>query len=543
MDNENIQNKAPENLDSVGIPETVAPEKTEEATVAEAAPAPEADMAELSDEIPEMIEDEVPQIPPGKEFGDGKHTDVMVEMFRHPALTSTSTNVGEFETHLRKFMSSIPRDSDDNPKFSSPEQESMFLLLQGMMEVMAPQYNVSKPYPYATSQAISECNPEEFSVGTRRVNDVFVAAKSSKNASAILRQVRSKRNSGNEITLYLPATGIYVTFAAPSELDFCNYEVELAMKTSSIGYSTYGMMLSTTSGAYLRHMLDFAMGFAVSTTLDCGDMSIAQALQYNVESPDYGILLLGPLIAKFPGGIPWNLYNPETGLVEETTLNLFRIIRTFNDRLTDEQRQHMVKYTKAFSVTQDVLKEYRKATRVNNKERYVDQTYGIAIYFKSCTLDEYFESVEEWIQATEHSTAKALGQYATEVERARHTATVIETHRLTRYLHKIAAVATLNENLDDDEINDDPEEIKKVLVELSSDRMFVKRFEEAVAEFEETGRRTGYGYMPRGKDPKAEAKGPMRGFVPLSPDRIFFTLSRVVYEVQRTIAQAYANAG
>lgn len=481
---------------------------------------------------------------PAGEFSEPNSEDLRSEMLRGIGLASQACSDEELNDYVREFSKGLRRDEEGKILFKDEAQRDTWETIRALVNIAPPTYNVPpSEISMVSGTSIQECDPERFTAGVERAGDnkPFTATKVSMSASGVLGAIRKKRGTGASITLLLPATGIYVSFSAPSEDDYCNYEVTQAMNTSQIGQQTFGMLMSAASGVYLESMVMFSLNYAVSTSYNCGDLDIQQALLNVINPKDYGIVLWGPIIAKFPGGIPWDLEDPVRNTVEEVNLNLLRCIRTMNERITPEQREMYTRNAKPYCFTDAMLEEYAKLGRRIESQRFVHD--GFAFYFQDGTLASYFESTSKWAKDLEVRLAEVLGNYPTDMERAQHTSVMMETQRLLRYAHRVGTIAVLDENGDDVEATSDSKEIIEILKEFSEDRLMVNAFEKAIATYDEDSRLTAYGYMPRKKDPAAIASGPMRGFIPLSPDKVFFMLSRAVYEVQKQLTEVYANAG
>lgn len=478
------------------------------------------------------------------EFGEPNKEDTSAELLRGAGLGSQAITMDDLNPFIEKYTRSLERDEEGKIIFRTQAEADMYEMLRSINAVTTPIYNVPPTEnPYVQGKAIDECDVERFTASVERSGDAkpFTATKPTNTATGVLAAIQKENNVGNKVTLLLPTTGIYVTFVAPTETEYCDYEVAQAMETSTIGHQTYGLLMSSSSGLYLESMVNFSLGYAVSTSYDVGDLDISQALLNVINPKDYGIVLWGPLIAKFPGGIPWDLINPIDDTVEEVNLNLLRCIRTLNERITTEQREFFTVNTKPYSVTDDMLKTYNELGRLPGSVRCIYKNY--AFYFKDGSLSDYFSITNQWAKEIETRVAEVLGNYPTDKERSRHVAMVMETQRLLRYQHRIDTIAVVDENGDDIEATSKPSEIKEALIAFSSDRLAVNAIEKGLAAYDEDSRKTAYGYMPRGVDPSKVTVGPMRGFVPLSPDKVFFMVSRAVYEVQKQLAEVYENAG
>lgn len=110
-----------------------------------------------------------------------------------------------------------------------------------------------------------------------------------------------------------------------------------------------------------------------------------------------------------------------------------------------------------------------------------------------------------------------------------------EARRLTRYAHMVKSI-TVNEQREVNgemqvipQTETDTAKIVEMLEELSSDRIYVGQFENAIAEYNERTRLAVFGYMgkrcPACGKTHGEKDGLYRGIVTISPDRVFRALS------------------
>lgn len=374
-----------------------------------------------------------------------------------------------------------------------------------------------------------------------------------KSATGVLAAIRRAKNTGAPITLFLPHTGIYLTFCAPSEADYCDYDLSQTFESARIGMATYGMLLSTSSGVYLKHQIRWCLNYVTDTTYDFGDGELVQSLLLAIDPRDYGVILCGPTIAKFPGGIPWSILCPDgnCGEVEEFNLNLSRSIRTDRNAFSPLQREYALK-TGTGTVSEKDLEIYKEEFKARD-HIITDDSNGYRIEVEFCfrNLHSLFTKTDDWVAELTESTADALGNAATEHERDSALKRRSETRRLTRYAHHVKAIRVYPDPDDNDEFDEDTSYDKIVinLAELSCDRIFVNKFEEAYREFVASNTHTLLAYRETGckrcgKDhPDTIEEGAFRGLVPISPDRVFFGLSQVIFTIQERLSQEFAPHG
>ncbi|MCT7476093.1 hypothetical protein N5V81_14005 [Escherichia coli] len=127
-----------------------------------------------------------------------------------------------------------------------------------------------------------------------------------------------------------------------------------------------------------------------------------------------------------------------------------------------------------------------------------------------------------------------------------------EARRLTRYAHMVKSI-TVNEQREVNgemqvipQTETDTAKIVEMLEELSSDRIYVGQFENAIAEYNERTRLAVFGYMgkrcPACGKTHGEKDGLYRGYCYHQSGQGFFR-ARVVSEIQKFLLDQYADIG
>lgn len=369
-------------------------------------------------------------------------------------------------------------------------------------------------------------------------------------ATALLSRIT---NTGTPVSLHLPYTGIHVTFVAPTESDYCDYDIMQAMETSLVGMGSFGLQLSASSGIYMRHMIEFCLRYATSTTYDTEGGDIAQALINVVDERDYISILMGPTLAKFPGGIPWEIVCPDGACrdVSHITMNIARALRYDNNALTIEQKQMLANSKMPNSVTDEDIEKYRSYFR-NPKSAVYTVNYDdniVNIHLQYTTLGDYLNKSSEWAREINEATTEALGNYATEHQRNSHMRTRAESRRLTRYSHRIEKIEVVVDPDGEDlrAIEENEVEILKILTQLSASPKIVTEFEEHINKFTDDTTYMVMGFMAKpcpacGNKPMTKT-GEFRGIIPISPDRVFLGLSQAISSTQIALRDMYEMRG
>lgn len=365
-------------------------------------------------------------------------------------------------------------------------------------------------------------------------------------------RIRRAKGSGAPITLYMPKSGFHVSYRIPKEREFCELDIALVAETSRIGTSSYGMLLSASSGIYLKHMIMHVMQYVTGTTLNMEGGDMITTILANLDMQDAGLFILGPIIAKYPHGLPWELACPMEDClhVRQVNLNLARCVRPGNGLFTSEQLDFIVR-TRGQLITSKEVAQYRDSATVPESHRYqatLPDGSHVTVHWGHATALEYFDHSNEWVETNNTITNSAMMQNSTEAARERHLRIVADQRRLLRHMHFIKSVEWVDAE-GGSVLFTERKDVVDALEELSEDREYVNSFEAALSKYIEDCRLYIVGYMVdecpscKRSDGGEKGTGPFRGMVSLSPDRIFFTLSRAVSGIQEQLAEVYEGIG
>ncbi|HHS7556443.1 TPA: hypothetical protein ACTPQ1_004737 [Salmonella enterica] len=514
-------------------------------------------------------EDAAPKVPEQQverqiNFGDKQHlaeTSALDKDDPNAILLQTSTLLGLSQDpnliaeDLQSFLRSIKRSpKDGRPLFSSQEEKDRYELIYRALNMTPPRLQDGTPSFSGALEREDTAWEQRVDLGDGGSPAGAISPRDNMHTGAIA-ALRRVRKSGIPNSVWLPATGIYVGFRAPHERDLCDFDMRLTLETATIGMQTYGLMLSSSSGVYMRHMVEFALQFVTEATIDCEGNDLRTVLLEKVDLADYWLIILGPLQAKFPAGIPWTLLCGEKDCTSEEAvkLNIARCIRFGTGLFTDLQKQLWARQrgTERPMITMAEQEEYVKSHMVDPAAIF--DYNQVKVEFGRSSLGRFFDSTERWIEDVNASTTAALAEFGTERERENHMRLTAESRRLTRYAHMVKSITVVEYRDVNGETQPIPltetneQKIIEMLEELSSDRLYVGQFENAIAEYIERTRLAVFGYMgkrcPQCGKQHGEKEGMYRGIVTISPDRVFFVLSRVVSEIQKFLLDQYADIG
>ncbi|QVW28553.1 hypothetical protein pEaSNUABM8_00056 [Erwinia phage pEa_SNUABM_8] len=566
---ENVAEVKPENVAAApitpvqepvkqAIPETIRtlhqhvdPAPVAPVTSAPAAPLPESNR-EAQPTLPETVPHQI-------NFGAHPNREEISEMGKddpHRIFTQTDELVGTFrplaaEEEAARFFSGIRRNTKGQPMFASEAEANKYQVLSTVLELTPPVNGNGK----AVFDTALERSDTTWTQGMTLPTGKLAGPAQDRGADAkgARAALRRRRQSGSPISVWLPSTGIYVGFRAPLEREMCDFDIRLATETATLGMQTYGLLLSSMSGVYLRHMVEHSLNFAIETTFDCQGNDIKTALIDIVDLDDYWLLILGPIMAKFPTGIPWKLVcaKDDCGHDRDVRLNLARCIRMADGLFTDLHRamnQRQRGKTNQIIGPEDYL-AYRNDLPHNPASVFKNEEAGLTITFGRSTIGDYLDSTDRWLEEINRAATDALSSNASDYERTNYIKLTAEVRRLTRHAHHVKSITVEEEVKGEtvETVETDPAKIVEILEDMSSDRIYVLAFENALARYNDLSRMAVLGYMghacPACQTKEGEEDGPFRGIVTISPDRVFFALSRVVSEIQKVFLQQFGNIG
>ena len=524
--------------------------------VAEPTPAP-VKLPETADAAQPVVADSAPH---QVDFGSQPHREEITPMDEKDPQRLYSQSgelVGSFsplamEEEVSRFFSNIKRGTKGQPLFASEAEAEKYQMLSTILDLTPPVNTLGR----AAFDIALERSDTPWTQGMTLPNGKMAGPAQDRGADAkgARAALRRRRQSGSPISVWLPSTGIYVGFRAPLEREMCDFDVRLTTETAVIGMQTYGLLLSSMSGVYLRHMVEHSLNFAIETTYDCQGNDIKTTLIDIVDLDDYWLLIIGPIMAKFPTGIPWKMVcaKDECGHERDVKLNLARCIRMADGLFTDLHRamnQRQRGKTSDRVIGPEEYRAYRNELPHNPAATFKDESAGITINFGRSTIGDYLDSTDKWLEDINRAATDALSSNASDYERTNYIKLTAEVRRLTRHAHHVKSIMVEEEVNGEvvENLETDPAKIVEILEDMSSDRVYVLAFENALARYNDLSRLAVLGYMghacPACGTTEGEEDGPFRGIVTISPDRVFFALSRVVSEIQKVFLQQFGNIG
>lgn len=356
------------------------------------------------------------------------------------------------------------------------------------------------------------------------------------------RALISTLSGGNQgITMFMPASGFYVEFKSPNESDLCDFDFKLSQENSIVGVDTSGMLLSATSAVNVGHLFNFALEYVTDCTLTHNKEQLSNTIRTRLKSQDHGLFVLGPLIAKFIGGFPFDIVCPagKCNHVRDIVLNLARVINYDRFMISHEQAKIVERCSSMGSMSQKDYDEYQAEHSLAPESRILlGEVEGNEIYLtlKECSIGYFIEQGLDWVSEVEDSNNLVLATFATEVQRAQHINLRSNVRKLMRYKHLFNSIEIIGVD-GDVEIIDDRKELLEEMESFAGQLELSARIQRDIGKFVIARQISLIGYMATECEACKRPVTPGEEFVSLSPDMLFFMLSQAVSSVQQVAAE------
>lgn len=183
----------------------------------------------------------------------------------------------------------------------------------------------------------------------------------------------------------------------------------------------------------------------------------------------------------------------ECGHERDVKLNLARCIRMADGLFTDLHRamnQRQRGKTSDRVIGPDEYRAYRNELPHNPAATFKDESAGITINFGRSTIGDYLDSTDKWLEDINRAATDALSSNASDYERTNYIKLTAEVRRLTRHAHHVKSIMVEEEVNGEvvENLETDPAKIVEILEDMSSDRVYVLAFENALARYNDLSR-------------------------------------------------------
>jgi hypothetical protein len=348
-----------------------------------------------------------------------------------------------------------------NNQESSDYQHALSNALQNIARNNAFDENVNNP----NAQFMNSIPYETGTVGAKRA---LVQPNGNKltGDSAVL-MLTSMLGVGDNVSIPLWHTGIWVSFKTPTEAEVLELERRLRYRKISLGRATYGSIFSNISAFTKRCYAEFAVAHIYSCSLKEWDEEI---LLNTILTTDYPQLIWGLVCSMYPDG--YRLSQPCTQNIGKCThvvrsrINVSKLSWVDKTRFTEEQLKFLSNRRQKVTTTElDQYQAYGKwaeRTTVRINER-------VSVVFKVPTIGEYLESGDRWIDEIQEMIEGSFAKDLRGNERDRYINDQSTVATLRKYGHWVAEIHMHRSEDEEPLVIDDQDTIERSLTQLSSD--------------------------------------------------------------------------
>lgn len=354
--------------------------------------------------------------------------------------------------------------------------------------------------------------------------------------------ISSLTGDSDTIILFLPASGIHVEFEAPKEQSYCDFDFKLSQDLSIVGTDTTGMLLSASSAIPSAHQFQFALDHVTNATISHNSENLTNRLRTRIKSQDIGLFILGPIIASFIGGFPFELTCPvgNCTTTKDIMLALSRIINYDRSMLTEKQLRIVEATTKMGSMSDTQYDEYQAEHSVVTEHRvFIGKVNEVNVYLElqECSAGYYIEQSMDWVRQVEDGNNVIMTEFATEAQRVEHIKQRGSTHKLLRYKHLFKAIVAESQEGEELERIEDRKEILKHLERVSAKPQMSSDIQSGIQKFIVARQISLLGFIAEECEFCGHKAKDGEEFVSISPDLLFFLLSQAVSSVQQMAAE------
>lgn len=344
---------------------------------------------------------------------------------------------------------------------------------------------------------------------------------------AALASLRRHTGFGNNITHFLPRSGIWVTMRPPLETELVDVDYKRISATTVVGRNSAGSLLGANSSVNMEILIDLALECVIDCNVSNRPDGIKEALLDRIDIMDYNKLIGLLLSTMYPDGYPWEFVCANCENIEnDSAVSFARMTVTDYSVLTDKQLNMLTKHRN--SITDDELAVYRNEFNLTDKGVIHLPNSDVDIEIDTCSLRDFLTYSNAWVMSIENKYAKALSGYRTEKERAVFINTQTQINRFLKYRHFIKKISWIvNEEVVSIE---SPEEIDEAILVLRTTNEDFRVFESIIIDYIDVNTLTVFGYEAKrceccGFEP-TNTNQRFKDVIPLAPDAIFFTLAR-----------------
>lgn len=348
---------------------------------------------------------------------------------------------------------------------------------------------------------------------------------------AAVERMRAHLSLGSLLRVPLWHSGLWVTLKAPTEVALLELQKRIAAEKIQLGRSTSGLIFSNASIYIYNYLTDFVLLHVVEATYRYADVSELKPL---IKFPDMLALVHGLLCTMYPDGYPYSqpcFINPTkcTHTIQET-ISLPRVAFTDTFRLTDKQRDHMVRKMAKFTKLE--LEAYQKEFGFNDT-RTVRLSDSMTMELKLPDLESALSIGTAWIDQIVSRAERALGPSVPKETRDDYMIEQARVSSMCQYVHFVERIV-MNEDDDRQLIVEDSATIADMLATATGNSEVYENYYKGIQAFIEDSTINVFG-VPKVPCPacskedvervmREDPQGRYPYLLPLDIVQIFFTL-------------------
>lgn len=353
---------------------------------------------------------------------------------------------------------------------------------------------------------------------------------------AALMKVQALTGTGKRVTMPFWASGIWVSFRAPTIDSLVELERRIVESKSILGRTTHGFIFSNQAVYVDALLVDFALAHAFDSSVKGWT---PDGLRRIMKQQDIQTLALAMAITIYPNGFNYAqpcMANPTNCQhVVRDMINPMKLLWTDNLRLSDAQRKFMA----VSANTKQELAEIEKYQESFTSSVFVCKSYknnAMRVVFKVPTILEHITGGMEWITNVEQRTEEAFGVNLRGEQRRDYLTKLAASSRAVIYAHWVKEIQVPDEETERTQIISNPEDVVAALIALSADVDLIDQFYNDVSEYINDSVISLIGVpnfaCPSCKKWHTTAAGPISKIIPVDAVSVFFRLQQL--RIERT---------
>lgn len=353
-------------------------------------------------------------------------------------------------------------------------------------------------------------------------------------------------NTGTDIDIFLPHSGISVVLRSPNVSEFIELEKKIIEDNLTIGRSTRGLFGNSDLTYLYRAVWELFIKCIKSTSVEVID---EEFLRRMISLQDMDIIAWVLSCAKYPNGFLISLpcfANPnKCNHVSHEVIDLRKLYVVDDSLLTDKQRALAGDLSGKNATLEDVhayVNDFQD--RDNIVELYsTDDALKIRIELVTPSVEAAFSSADKWINTIEKACDESFKQPLIGNARTRFLLEQKQATMAMMYEHFVENILIVNTETDEEVVLDDPDSIEQIILSISENEIHLNQFLTGVIKYINMNRLYVIG-IPNIECPSchgyhdaASHSQVGKRVIPLDPITVFLTLCQQQTSHYRRVAE------